>query len=41
MKARELVVCQILKNIHWADVPMDLDIKTIHGQKVGEIKILI
>ena len=41
MKARELVVCQILKNLHWADVPMDLDIKTLHGQKVGEIKILI
>ena len=41
MKARELVVCQILKNLHWADIPMDLDIKTLHGQKVGEIKILI
>lgn len=41
MKARELVVCQILKNLHWAEIPMDLDIKTLHGQKVGEIRILI
>lgn len=41
MKARELVVCQILKNLHWAEIPMDLDIKTLHGQKVGEIKILV
>ena len=41
MKARELVVCQILKNLHWAEIPMDLDIRTLHGQKVGEIRILI
>ena len=41
MKARELVVCQILKNLHWVEIPMDLDIKTLHGQKVGEIRILI
>lgn len=41
MKARELVVCQILKNLHWAEIPMDVDIKTLHGQKVGEIRILI
>lgn len=41
MKARELVVCQILKNLHWAEISMDVDIKTLHGQKVGEIRILI
>mgnify|MGYP004672298293 FL=1 len=41
MKARELVVCQILKNLHWAEILMDVDIKTLHGQKVGEIRILI
>lgn len=41
MKARELVVCQILKNLHWAEIPMDVDIKTLHGLKVGEIRILI
>ena len=41
MKARELVVCQTLKNLHWADIPMDLDIKTLHNQKVGEVKILV
>ena len=41
MKAKELVVCQTLKNLHWADIPMDLDIKTLHNQKVGEVKILV
>ncbi len=37
MKARELVVIQTLKNLHWADIPLDRDIKTLHGEKVGEI----
>lgn len=38
MKARELVVIDILKNLHWADdIPFDRTIKTIHGKVVGEI----
>lgn len=40
MRARELVVAKVLKNLHWADIPEDLDIKTLHGQNVGEIKVL-
>ncbi len=41
MKARELVVIQVLKNLHWADIEADTDIKTINGKVVGKIKILI
>lgn len=37
MKAREVVVIKSLKNLHWADVPLDTLIKTIHGDVVGEI----
>lgn len=37
MKARELVVIDTLKNLHWADVPVDRTIKTIHGKVVGDI----
>ena len=40
MKARELVVIQILKNLHWAEIEADKDIKTISGKVVGEIKVL-
>lgn len=41
MKAREIVVLQVLKNLRWADIPYDKDIKTIHGEKVGEIIVSI
>lgn len=37
MKARELVVCQVLKNLKWADIECDKTIKTLHGDVVGEI----
>lgn len=40
MKARELTVLNTLKNLHWADIYSDRDIKTLHGQKVGEIKVI-
>ncbi len=40
MKARELVAVQVLKNLHWADIEADTDIKTINGTVVGKIKIL-
>lgn len=39
MKARELVVCEILKNLHWANINCDKTIKTIHGDIVGEILV--
>ena len=41
MKARELVVFQILKNLHWADIEISHDIFTLHNDKVGEIIISI
>lgn len=37
MKAREIVVADALKNMQWADVPVDHCIKTLHGKVVGEI----
>ena len=40
MKAREIVVADTLKNLHWGEVPTDKTIKTLHGQIVGEIVIL-
>lgn len=39
MKARELVVCQVLKNLKWADIQCDRTIKTLHGEVIGEILI--
>lgn len=41
MKARELVVINSLKNLHWADIEADYSIKTLHGDKVGEIVTLL
>lgn len=37
MKARELVVLDSLKNLHWADIEADHSIKTLHGEQIGEI----
>ena len=37
MKAREAVVVRTLKNLHWANVPFDTLIRTIHGDIAGEI----
>lgn len=41
MKARELTVLKILKNLHWADISSDTSIKTIHGEVVGQISVCI
>lgn len=41
MQARELVVTKVLDNLHWAHIPQDTEIRTIHGQKVGDIEILV
>lgn len=40
MKAREAVVIKSLKNLHWADIPFDNLIKTLHGEIVGEIVVV-
>ena len=37
MKAREAVVVKSLKNLHWADIPYDTSLKTLHGDIVGDI----
>lgn len=41
MQARELVVTKVLDNLHWTHIPQDTEIRTIHGQKVGDIEILV
>ena len=41
MQAREIVVLQVLKNLHWAEINYENEIKTLHGEKVGEIKVSI
>lgn len=37
MKARELVVVDTLRNLRWAEVHVEREIKTIHGKIVGEM----
>ena len=37
MKARELVVIDSLKNMQWAEIEADYSIKTLNGDRVGEI----
>lgn len=39
MRARELVVCKVLDNLKWAQIPFDKTIKTLHGDVIGEIKV--
>lgn len=34
MNARELVVCQVLKNLKWADIGCERIIKSLHGVKI-------
>lgn len=41
MKARELTVLKVLKNLHWADISVDTSIKTLHGDDVGQIEVCI
>ena len=37
MKAREVLVTDILKNLHWSDIVVDKTIKRLHNDIVGEI----
>ncbi len=41
MKARELVTFQMLKNLHWSDIEIPYEIKTLHNKNVGKIIISI
>lgn len=37
MKAREIVVLSLLKELKWSKINCDRDIKTLHNEKIGEI----
>ena len=37
MRSREIITLDAVRNLHWADIPTDKLIKTIHGDVVGEI----
>jgi L-asparaginase II len=41
MKAREVTVVDLLKKLHWANIEVPREIKTLHGEVVGEIRTLI
>ena len=41
MKARELVVLKILNKLNWANIKIDTSIKTLHGNNVGKIEIIL
>ena len=41
MEAREILTCDLIKNIHWGEVEVSHHIKTLHGDCVGEIISLI
>ena len=41
MQARELVVLQVMKNLHWADIATSHDINTLHGEIVGKIIVSV
>lgn len=38
MDAREIAVIDMLENLHWANIKISHEIKTIHGDSVGYIK---
>lgn len=40
MKARELVVFDIINKLQWANIEIDNKIKTLHGEQVGFYKLL-
>ncbi len=37
MKAREYVTIDAIKNMHWGNIPLDYEIKTLHGEVVGNV----
>jgi len=38
MEAREIAVIDMIKNLHWGEIEISHDIKTLHGDIVGYIK---
>ncbi len=41
MEAREILTCDLIKNIHWGEIEVSHQIKTLHGESIGEIVSLI
>ena len=41
MEAREIVAIDLINNLSWGKIETSHDIKTIHGDKVGEIITLL
>ena len=41
MEAREIVAIDLINNLNWGKIEASHDIKTIHGDKVGEIITLL
>ena len=40
MRAREVTMLSMLKKISWANIPFDKEVKTLHGDVLGEIKLI-
>ncbi|MBD5402879.1 asparaginase [bacterium] len=41
MEAREIVTVDIINNLHWGNIEISHDIKTVHDEKIGEIITLL
>lgn len=41
MKARELVAIEYINRLNWGKIAAERSIRTLHGEKVGEIQIII
>lgn|SRR5574344_1287247 len=41
MQAREIVTIDLINNLHWADIKISHDIKTLHGDIIGNITTLL
>lgn len=41
MKARELVVIDYINRLHWGKITAENPIRTLHGEKIGEIQIVV
>lgn len=41
MEAREIVTIDLINNLHWGNIEVSHDIKTLHGEKIGTIITLL
>ena len=41
MEAREILCADLIKNLHWGSVNINHEIKTLHGDKIGEILTIL